>query len=143
MRFTNKPALIFYEKTGCMGNAKQKKLLRDYKVPFETKSLLDTAWSSDSLRPFFEGLEPQQMINSFAPQIKNHELDISKLSKEELIELMVETPILIKRPLLVIGKEKICGFDVSKINRVLGLSMCESLTISSCPSQSEQSCTPA
>lgn len=141
MIFTTKPEIIFYEKRGCAGNAKQKKVLQHYKVPFETKSLLDTSWSIESLKPFFEGLETHEMINSFAPQIKNQELDTANLSKKELIALMIQTPILIKRPLLVIGKEKICGFDIVKINKALGVNISKELSIGSCSSQGGEVCT--
>lgn len=141
MTFLSKEKIIFYEKTGCVGNAKQKKVLSYHQISFETRSILDTSWSVENLTPFFEGLSTKEMINPFAPQITNKELNISGFTKEELIKLMVKTPILIKRPLLVIADKKICGFDIVKINTALKINICESLTISSCPSESTQVCT--
>ena len=93
----------FYEKTGCSGNAKQKELLKSHNISFSVKSLLDTKWTSESLNQFFEGLEVIDIFNPFAPQIRDKEIDISKLSFDEAINLMIQNPILIKRPLLDIN----------------------------------------
>jgi len=129
---SNKYRVVFYEKTGCAGNKRQKELLMKNGISFETKSFLDTVWDYSSLNSFFENLKKEEMINQFAPQIKNELLDIDSLSKEELVELMCENPILIKRPLLEIGNTKICGFDIEKVNQLLNSDICESVQISTC-----------
>jgi nitrogenase-associated protein len=108
--------VTFYEKRGCVGNRKQKNILKQSGIPFETKSILDTKWTPQSLKPFFNGVNIEDMVNQSAPQIKRKELDLSIISKDELIDLMCKVPILIKRPLLEIDEAKICGFDIDKIN---------------------------
>ena len=133
MKFTTDPyKVVFYEKTGCSGNERQKKLLQTNGISFETRSILDTLWNKETLQTFFKGLDKEDIINNFAPQIKNNELNISDISKENLIEQMCETPILIKRPLLEIGENKLVGFDIEKINTLLGSNICESVKISTC-----------
>lgn len=140
MQFSQNPfRVVFYEKTGCAGNEKQKQLLRLNGISFETKSILDTTWDKKSLESFFNELEIDQIINKFAPQIKNNEINLSTISREELIELMCETPILIKRPLLEVGDAKIVGFDIEQINSLLGTEICDSAKISTC--QSSDPCT--
>ena len=124
--------LYFYEKPGCAGNAKQKKLLELYHIPYETHNLLTTSWHVEELKGFFEGLSKEEIINPFAPQIKNKTLDIQTLSKEQLIELMTHEPILIKRPLLRFGEKKICGFDIEKINQLFQKNICSNISISTC-----------
>ena len=99
----------FYEKTGCSGNAKQKELLKSHNISFIVKSLLDTSWSHETLSEFFNGLDVIDIFNPFAPQIRDKEIDINSLSKEDAINLMIKNPILIKRPLLDINGTKICG----------------------------------
>lgn len=126
--------IIFYEKPGCSGNAKQKKLLGLYGVAFETRSILSTPWSEDELNSFFEGLEKSDIINKFAPKVKSGELQLENYTKEELVELMLKEPILIKRPLLVLGDKKVCGFDIEKINKILNKDICENVSISTCQS---------
>lgn len=115
--------VIFYEKTGCSGNARQKALLREHGVSLEVRSILDTKWDQPTLEAFFEGLMPQEMVNPFAPQLKDGTFSIEDYTKESLIEAMLETPILIRRPLLEVGEAKLCGFDIPKLNALLKISM--------------------
>ena len=129
----------FYEKTGCSGNARQKELLKSYGINFEVKSLLDTKWSYEELSAYFEDLSVEEMFNPFAPQIKAGQINIKNLSKDEAINLMIKNPILIKRPLMEINGNKICGFDVEKINKILNLKMDTDKKINSC--LSGDSCT--
>ena len=129
----------FYEKTGCSGNAKQKELLKSHNISFSVKSLLDTSWSKETLSEFFKGLELVDIFNPFAPQIRDKEIDISKLSKDEAINLMIKNPILIKRPLLDINGVKICGFNIEKINELLNTNIDTNKKLNSC--SSSDSCT--
>ena len=129
----------FYEKTGCSGNAKQKELLKSHNISFSVKSLLDTKWTYESLNQFFEGLELIDIFNPFAPQIRDKEIDISKLSFDEAINLMIQNPILIKRPLLDINGVKICGFDIEKINKLLNTNIDINKKLNTC--SSSDSCT--
>lgn len=129
----------FYEKTGCSGNAKQKELLKSHNISFSVKSLLDTSWSKESLGEFFKYLDTKDIFNPFAPQIRDKEIDISKLSKDEAIELMIKNPILIKRPLLDINGVKVCGFDIEKINELLNVNIDTNKKLNTC--SSSDSCT--
>jgi nitrogenase-associated protein len=142
MQFTpNRYTIVFYEKTGCAGNQRQKKVLETNGLSYQTKSLLDTPWTKESLEPFFKGLNKSAMINQFAPKIKNNELNIENFTKDALIELMCKEPLLIKRPLLQIGDSYLCGFDIEKINKLLDTTICENISIPTC--QSDDPCKSA
>lgn len=135
MSFTPKKfTIIFYEKPGCAGNQKQQTILKNQGLSFQTKSILHTPWTKEELSLFFKDLDKKDIINPFAPRIKNNELDIATLSKEELIERMCHEPILIKRPLLEIGEHKLCGFDIDAINEIFDLEICDNMKISTCQS---------
>jgi len=110
--------MIFYGKVGCGGNAKQKALLKKHNINYEDRDILNTQWSQEVLEAFFDGLTNAEIINTSAPQIKRGEVDLS-MPKAKLIEKMLQTPILIRRPLLEIGKTKVCGFDIEQINTLL------------------------
>jgi len=129
----------FYEKTGCSGNAKQKELLKSHNISFSVKSLLDTSWTKETLSEFFKGLETKDIFNPFAPQIRDKQIDINSLSKDEAITLMIKNPILIKRPLLDINGVKICGFDIKKINELLNTNIDTNKKLNTC--SSSDSCT--
>lgn len=100
--------------------------------------MLDTKWSVESLNSFFKDLDKEKIVNQFAPQVKSGEIDISKLSKDELVNLMIKEPILIKRPLIQVDDEKICGFDIPKLNSALSLDLDSKKEIGTC--QSSDSC---
>lgn len=130
---------IFYEKTGCSGNAKQKELLKSHNISFTVKSLLDTSWTKETLSEFFKDLDVIDIFNPFAPQIRDKHIDINSLSKDEAITLMIENPILIKRPLLDINGVKLCGFDIEKINELLNTNIDTNKKLNTC--SSSDSCT--
>jgi nitrogenase-associated protein len=134
MKFYIKPKVLFYEKKGCGGNARQKELLKKARVEFEVKDILNTVWTKEFLEAFFEGLSAENIFNMSALKIKNNAIDVTKISKEEAIELMLKEPILIKRPLLEINDNKICGFDIDKINALLNISMPKPKDINTCKS---------
>lgn len=124
--------VIFYEKTGCSGNARQKALLKEHGVSLDVRSMLDTPWDKPTLEAFFEGLTPEEMINPFAPQLKDGTFNLEACTKEILIEKMLELPILIRRPLLQIGEVKLCGFDIEKLNALLHIHMPIPQNINAC-----------
>lgn len=123
---------LFFEKSDCGGNARQKELLKKHNITFEVRDLLNTKWSYEDLVGYFDGLEVADMFNSFAPQVRDKEIDITKLSKDEAINLMIKNPILIKRPLMQINGTKICGFDIDKINQLLNLNIQTDKKINNC-----------
>lgn len=136
--FYVKKEVTFYEKTGCLGNKRQKEVLKANGVEFEVKSMLDTKWDKTTLESFFEDLEKEQIVNETAPKIKSGEIDVASLTKEQLIYKMISDPILIKRPLIIVGDTKICGFDIPKLNSALNLKLDTKKEIGTC--QSTDSC---
>ena len=132
MVFTPHRRIVFYEKTGCSGNARQKALLREYGIEVEVRSLLETPWDKPTLEAFFEGLTPREMLNPFAPQLKDGTFQLAEYTKESLIEAMIRTPILIRRPLLQIGDVKLCGFDIARLNELLHVTMPVPENINAC-----------
>ncbi|MEA2029180.1 MAG: ArsC/Spx/MgsR family protein [Campylobacterota bacterium] len=128
---TNPYDLIFYGKVGCAGNTKQKDLLKKHNISYDDRDILNTQWSKAELLSFFDGLSNDEVINQSAPQIKRSEIDLA-ISQEALIEMMLDNPILIKRPLIAIGEAKLCGFDIEKINALLNKKIEEVQDINKC-----------
>jgi nitrogenase-associated protein len=107
--------IIFYEKPGCVNNTKQKKKLVDFGFNVISTNLLKTNFSKEQLLSFFGEKSVKDCINPNAPVVKNKELNVNNISDENLLTLMIADPILIKRPLIAIGSNKFCGFDLNKI----------------------------
>ena len=111
---------IFYEKPGCKGNEKQKALLKKHGYRLEVKSLLDEPWDTDTLLDFLASRPVIEWFNDKAPAIKSGEVDPSSFGATSAISILIEQPILIRRPLIEYDGNKWCGFDHT-VEQALGL----------------------
>ncbi len=111
--------VLFYEKPGCVTNAKQKKSLRDAGSIVIERNLLDNGLTLEALAEFFGSTPHPQWFNPNAPKIKSGEVKPMMLSRTAALQLLMRDPILIKRPLMVIGGQKLCGFDQKRVEELL------------------------
>lgn len=118
--------VIFYEKPGCINNTKQKSLLSAAGHTLEVHNLLAEAWTIDRLRPFFGNLPIAQWFNRTAPQIKSGEVIPENLDADTALALMMQYPILIRRPLMQVGDRCSIGFDPQQIDAWIGLQSTDS-----------------
>ncbi|MEI6891487.1 MAG: ArsC/Spx/MgsR family protein [Pontiella sp.] len=114
--------IIFFEKPGCINNTKQKTWLEVASHTVEAHSILEHPWKTEELRSFLPGDKPAKWFNRTAPAIKNGKLDPDSFNESNALAILIETPILIKRPLMQIDQIKLQGFDKEKINLLIGLS---------------------
>lgn len=103
--------IIFYEKPGCMTNAKQKQALRDAGYKVIERDLLNHGMKEEELYEFFKKMPVTKWFNPNAPQIKNGEILPINLTPEEALTMVTQNPILLRRPLMIIGEKKLCGFN--------------------------------
>jgi len=111
--------VVFYEKPFCAANAKQKQILRASGCTIIERNLLEHGLEREDLRAFMGDKKVSDWFNLAAPAIKNGEIFPDTLNEEAAMELLMNNPILIRRPLMVIGNEKLCGFDADKVSEVL------------------------
>lgn len=119
--------IIFYEKPNCANNAKQKRLLIEAGHHVIAKNLLTEDWQEHSLRPFFIGLAVRDWFNYSAPAIKHGDIDPEQLDEQQAINLLLDNPLLIRRPLLQIGNKCRAGFDTELIKTWLAVDSTEDL----------------
>jgi len=134
--------VFFYEKPGCINNTRQKKLLAAAGHQVVAKNLLTESWQPERLRAFFGDLVVRDWFNYSAPAIKHGEIDPYHLTEQQAIELMLETPLLIRRPLMQVGDRLLAGFDQQVVDNWIGLTEIETTTdLESCPkSLAQASC---
>lgn len=113
--------VIFYEKPGCATNTKQKKSIRDAGYFVIERDLLNNEMSKEMLYEFVKDKPVSEWFNVNAPKIKNKEIDPSLFNEQDALDLFLKEPILIKRPLMVIGDQKFCGFDSGRIEKILNI----------------------
>jgi len=117
------PVVLFYEKPKCVTNAKQKKELRQAGCLVIERNLLEHGLSSEELYEFLKPLHVKDWFNPNAPKIKNAEIDLKSMTPEIALDILVKEPLLIRRPLMVIGERKFCGFERKKIKKIFGLEL--------------------
>lgn len=111
--------VVFYEKPFCAANAKQKQILRESGCTLIERNILEHGLDAEALRSFMGDKAVHTWFNPAAPAIKNGLLSPAVLGEAEAMELLMNDPILIRRPLMIIGNEKLCGFDAAKVSEVL------------------------
>ncbi|MDD2782135.1 ArsC/Spx/MgsR family protein [Sulfuricurvum sp.] len=111
--------VVFYEKPFCAANAKQKQILRQSGCTLIERNLLEHGLDAESLRSFMGDKKVCEWFNPAAPAIKNGEIFPETLDEDSAMALLMANPILIRRPLMVIGSEKLCGFDEKKVSEIL------------------------
>jgi nitrogenase-associated protein len=126
--------VYFYEKPGCINNTRQKKLLAAAGHQVVALNLLTEAWRPERLRAFFGELSVRDWFNVSAPAIKLGEIDPDNLSEQQALALMLENPLLIRRPLMQVGDSLMAGFDQQAVDSWIGLKETEPhQDIENCP----------
>ncbi|ACF44312.1 thioredoxin domain-containing protein [Pelodictyon phaeoclathratiforme] len=143
--------ILFYEKPGCRNNNRQKAMLELSGHTLETVNLLEYAWSKEELAAYLGDKPVADCFNPAAPMIKSGELNPQSFTREEAIAMMIQQPLLIKRPLMKIGGHHLQGFDTTILKKLIHLTpphdeeeMTTSINMSdmnSCPHDKNFSCT--
>ena len=113
--------VVFYEKPGCGGNARQKALLRQSGHDLDVRDLLTTPWTAEALRSFFGARPVAEWFNAAAPRVKSGEIRPAGLDAEAALALMRADPLLIRRPLIEVEGRRETGFDAALIDAWIGL----------------------
>jgi nitrogenase-associated protein len=117
--------VVFYEKPGCAGNARQKSLLKASGHTVIARSIFDTRWTRMQLLSFLKSLPMVAWFNPNSPRVKNGEVVPEAFDEADattVLELFQNDPLLIRRPLLDVDGERRAGFELREIDDWIGLS---------------------
>jgi len=112
--------VLFYQKPGCGTNARQIRALEAAGHQVIAKSLLTEPWSAQELRPFFGKTPVTSWFNPAAPRIKSGEVKPAEIDAANAIALMLDDPLLIRRPLVDVDGTRCAGFDREPVLSLLG-----------------------
>ncbi|MBT0960525.1 ArsC/Spx/MgsR family protein [Denitromonas iodatirespirans] len=113
--------VIFFEKPGCAGNAQQKALLAAAGHTLEVRSLLAEPWTADSLSAFLAPLPVSEWFNRSAPAVRDGAIVPERLDAAQAMALLLEDPLLIRRPLMAVDGTRLVGFDTFAVDAWIGL----------------------
>ena len=89
-------------------------------VELEERDYAKEPLSAAELKDLFAGRDPRDFLNPKSPAFKAMGLKDKKLTAAEAVALMATEPNLIKRPLVVAGREIVAGFDRDRLRALLG-----------------------
>lgn len=116
--------IVFYEKPGCGGNARQRAMLEAAGHTLERCSLLDEPWTRASLLAFLAPLPVAQWFNRAAPRVKTGEIVPEQLDADKALELLLQEHLLIRRPLMQRPDgARLVGFDTAAVDQFVGLAV--------------------
>lgn len=125
--------MIFYEKPGCAGNARQKALLMQSGHDVEARNLLTVPWMAETLRSFFGAHRVAMWFNAASPRVKSGEVKPAELDADAAFALMLADPLLIRRSLIEVDGRREAGFDAAMIDAWVGLKPVATPVTESCP----------
>jgi len=114
--------VTFFEKPGCANNTRQKQILSAAGHQVSAHSLLTEPWTAERLRSFFGNRPVAEWFNRAAPKVKSGEIVPEAVSAEQALALMLAEPLLIRRPLMEVGDQRMVGFDQEMVETWIGLS---------------------
>ena len=112
--------VLFYQKPGCGTNARQIRALEAAGHQVIAKSLLAEPWTAMELRSFFGETSVISWFNPAAPRVKSGEVKPAEIDAAGAIALMLEDPLLIRRPLIEVDGARCAGFDREPVPSLLG-----------------------
>lgn len=113
--------VVFFEKPGCGGNARQKQVLADAGHALDVRNLLAEPWTATTLRPFFGTRPVAEWFNRSHPRIKSGEIAPESFAADQALALMLAEPLFIRRPLLQVGERREVGWDEALMDSWIGL----------------------
>jgi nitrogenase-associated protein len=138
--------LVFFEKPGCGGNARQRAALEAAGHTLERRNLLSTHWTPESLLAFLAPLPVPDWFNRAAPRVKSGEVQPDLLDADTALALLLGEPLLIRRPLMQRADDgtRHVGFETALVDAWLGLGTnpASPRTLEGCASPTEVCASP-
>jgi Spx/MgsR family transcriptional regulator len=93
--------------------------LQAKKVAFEEREYGKNPFTEKELRDLIGDDPVANILNSRNELYRARNMKQKPPSKEEAIKLMLKEPNLLRRPVIVLGKKKILGFNESEVAKIL------------------------
>ena len=113
--------VIFYGKPNCRNNIKQKTLLTAAGHEVISFNILIEPWTIERLYSFFDNLPVTEWFNKAAPRVQSGEVVPRIIDPQTALLLMIQDPLLIRRPLIEIDDRREAGFEIEKSDAWIGL----------------------
>ncbi|HET6977651.1 MAG TPA: arsenate reductase family protein [Pyrinomonadaceae bacterium] len=113
--------ITVYEKPTCTKCREMDKLLRESGIPFEKVNYYLEPLSKKKLTELLRKMKmkPRDLLRKSEPIYKELALSADKFSDSEVIDLMIEYPDLIQRPIVERGSRAVLGRPTENVKELL------------------------
>lgn len=110
-----------YHNPRCSKSRQTLELLNDKGIETEVVEYLNTPPDAAALEKILKGLgmEPRELMRKGQDEYKALGLDDENLSRDALINAMIENPILIERPIVITDKGIAIGRPIENVKKIL------------------------
>lgn len=115
--------VVFWEKPGCKGNSRQKEILLASGHELDVRNLLTELWTAEQLQRFFGDRPVSEWFNLSNPRVKAGEIDPAEIESADALAMLINEPLLIVRPLMQVGDERLAGFETEQVHNWIGLKL--------------------
>jgi regulatory protein spx len=110
----------FFWKSTCTTCRDARTFLRkDLGIDLDERDYAKVPLSASDLKALFANRDPRDYLNPRSPAFKAMGLAGKSLTLDQALGLMAKEPNLIKRPIVISGKELIAGFDRDRLRAAL------------------------
>lgn len=97
-------------------------MLKESGVDHEKREFFKDRFSRDELAALLTsvGLGPSDVISTRSRVYKERNLGEADLSDDQMLDLMVEEPTLLRRPLVIKGDQAVVGFNEARLRALVG-----------------------
>ncbi len=114
------PVKLYYNPR-CSKSRQTLSLIQEQGIQPEIIEYLKDTLTTDEIQTILKllDLSPRQLMRKGEPIYKEKSLDDPTLTDDELIEAMIENPILIERPILIANKKAALGRPPESVLKIL------------------------
>ena len=98
---------------------KTKEFLSQKKVAFNERDFFKDKFSREEILELLKSSPASEMFNPRSPSVKSMGLEPAKLADDELIDLMMQEPRLVRRPVVRIDDKVYFGADSKVLEKLL------------------------
>lgn len=114
-------AIQAYLYNSCSSCRKTDEILKESGVDYERREYFKDRFSKDELRTLLEqnNLTVQDVISTRSTPYKQHDLANRDLTDDEILDLMIEDPRLLRRPIVISGDTVIIGHNEKQLRELV------------------------
>jgi len=114
-------AISAYLYNSCTSCRKTDQILRESGVDYERREYFKDRFTKDELRSLLRsnGLTIADVISTRSTPYKEHDLANRSLSDDEILDLMIEDPWLLRRPIVIAGDRVLIGHNEAQLRELI------------------------